>query len=114
MKRALFHMARFRLTLCCAALTLAGCATVPQARLVPQERIEQGLVAGQTSSAQALSALGEPSLMVKFDDGHQVWLYEYAVPGMAPDSKGAPQNGEVVVLFSRDGIAQKIRRRPSE
>ncbi|WP_295992667.1 hypothetical protein [Rugamonas sp.] len=125
MKRTLWHMARLvkrrraaaafapPLTLALMlALSLAGCAmTAPATPPLALERLEHSLVVGQTSAAQARAALGEPALAVKFDSGVQVWLYEYAASGSAPAAAGQPRNGEYVVLFSADGIIQKIRRR---
>jgi hypothetical protein len=105
-RQAIRHMAL------CVALALGGCAAQPQRTLVPQARLEQDLSVGQTSTAQALAALGAPSLMVKFDSGYQVWLYEYAAPAAQAAGRDGPAVAECVVLFDRDGVVRKIRRLP--
>lgn len=107
-KRAICGMAFF------AALASAGCAVAPQQTLVPEARLEQYLSVGRTTTEQALAALGAPSLTVKFDSGYQAWLYEYAAPGAHATGKDAPPTAECVVLFDRDGIVKKIRRRLPE
>ena len=104
-KRAIYYMVFF------VALSLVGCAMAPQKTLVPEARLEQSLSVGHTSTAQAQAALGAPSLTVKFDSGYQAWLYEYAAPGAPAAGKDAPSTAECVVLFDRDGIVKKIRRR---
>ena len=98
----------------CVLTVLAGCASAPQQTLVPQARLEQSLSIGRTSTTQALAALGAPSLMVQFDSGYQAWLYEYAAPRPRAAGKGTPPTAECVVLFDRDGIVKKIRRRLPE
>lgn len=98
----------------CVALVLAGCATQPTKTLVPEARLAQDLSIGQTSTTQALAALGPPSLKVTFDSGDQAWLYEYAAPDAQATGKDAAPTAECVVLFGRDGIVKKIRRRLPE
>lgn len=104
-KRVIFHMAF------CVTLALVGCAVAPQKTLLPEAQLEQGLSIGRTSTTQALAALGAPSQMVKFDSGYQAWLYEYAAPGAQAGGKDGTPTAECVVLFGRDGIVTKIRRR---
>jgi outer membrane protein assembly factor BamE (lipoprotein component of BamABCDE complex) len=95
------------------ALVLPGCATqrVADGTELPLERIEQAVIAGQTSKAQILAALG-PTTNVRFDSGYEVWLYNFRPQGMAPATdSGLATDGEFVILFDPQGIVRKTRRR---
>lgn len=59
-----------------------------------------------SSKADVLTALG-PATVVKFDSGHEVWVYR-GKPAKAP-ATGA----EFVVLFAPSGIVMKTRIRPA-
>ena len=107
-KRAIYCMAFF------VASMLSACAVAPQKTLVPEARLEQTLSVGRTNTEQALAALGAPALTVKFDSGYQAWLYQYAAPGAPAIGKDTTATAECLLLFDRDGIVRKIRRRPPE
>ena len=90
--------------LLCAAL-LAGCATqnaAPPGAQVALERLQQTVVAGQTTKAQLLAAFG-PTKHVRFDSGFEAWVYQS--PG------GAGQFSEFVVLLDPSGVVSKTRTR---
>lgn len=86
------------------ACVLAGCATTPPplGATVPEAQLATALVAGQTTRAQMLAALG-PTKFVHFDSGYEVWLYQ------APADGG--RYSEFVVLVDPRGIVAKTRRR---
>jgi len=88
----------------CAAL-LAGCATqnaAPPGAQVAAERLQQTVVAGQTTKAQLLAAFG-PTKSVRFDSGFEAWVYQSPV--------GAGQFAEFVVLIDPSGVVTKTRTR---
>jgi len=88
----------------CAAL-LAGCATqnaAPPGAQVSAERLQQTVVAGQTTRAQLLAAFG-PTKNVRFDSGFETWVYQ--------SPAGAGQFAEFVVLIDPAGVVAKTRTR---
>ena len=88
----------------CAAL-LAGCATqnaAPPGAQVAAERLQQTVVAGQTTKAQLLAAFG-PTKNVRFDSGFEAWVYQ--------SPAGAGQFAEFVVLIDPAGVVAKTRTR---
>jgi hypothetical protein len=88
----------------CAAL-LAGCATqnaAPPGAQVSAERLQQTVVAGQTTKAQLLAAFG-PTKNVRFDSGFEAWVYQ--------SPAGAGQFTEFVVLIDPVGVVVKTRTR---
>jgi len=88
----------------CAAL-LAGCATqnaAPPGAQVAAERLQQTVVAGQTTKAQLLAAFG-PTKNVRFDSGFEAWVYQ--------SPAGGGQFAEFVVLIDPAGIVAKTRTR---
>ena len=88
----------------CAAL-LAGCATqsaAPPGVQVPAERLQQTVVAGQTTKAQLLAAFGLTK-NVRFDSGFETWVYQ--------SPAGAGQFAEFVVLIDPAGVVAKTRTR---
>ncbi|MBD8658042.1 hypothetical protein IFT68_20730 [Oxalobacteraceae sp. CFBP 13730] len=88
----------------CTAL-LAGCATLntaPPGAQVPAERLQQTVVAGQTTRAQLLAAFG-PTKNVRFDSGFETWVYQ------SPAGNG--QFAEFVVLIDPAGVVAKTRIR---
>lgn len=88
----------------CAAL-LAGCATqnaAPPGTQVAAERLQQTVVAGQTTKAQLLAAFG-PTKSVRFDSGFEAWVYQ----SPAGDGRFA----EFVVLIDPAGVVSKTRTR---
>jgi len=88
----------------CAAL-LVGCATqnaAPPGVQVPAERLQQTVLAGQTTKAQLLAAFG-PTKNVRFDSGFEAWVYQ----SPAGDGRFA----EFVVLIDPAGIVAKTRTR---
>jgi hypothetical protein len=92
------------LLILCAAL-LAGCATqnaAPPGAQVPAERLQQTVVAGQTTKAQLLAAFG-PTKNVRFDSGFETWVYQ------SPAANG--QFAEFVVLIDPAGVVAKTRTR---
>jgi hypothetical protein len=88
----------------CAAL-LAGCATqnaAPPGAQVPAERLQQTVIAGQTTKAQLLAAFG-PTKNVRFDSGFEAWVYQ--------SPSGSGQFAEFVVLIDPAGVVAKTRTR---
>jgi hypothetical protein len=86
-----------------AALLLAGCASTPPppGTLVDEARFGAAAVAG-ASSASVQAALGATH-RIAFDSGYQVWLYQ------VPRANG--RFAEFVILFDRNGLVAKTRRR---
>jgi len=94
---------RTLLVLCIALL--AGCATqnaAPPGAQVPAERLQQTVVAGQTTKAQLLAAFG-PTKNVRFNSGFETWVYQ--------SPAGAGQFAEFVVLIDPAGVVAKTRTR---
>ena len=94
---------RTLLVLCIALL--AGCATqnaAPPGAQVSAERLQQTVVAGQTTKAQLLAAFG-PTKNVRFNSGFETWVYQ--------SPAGAGQFAEFVVLIDPAGVVAKTRTR---
>jgi len=94
-----------RATLILCATLLAGCATqnaAPPGAQVPAERLQQTVIAGQTTRAQLLAAFG-PTKNVRFDSGFEAWVYQ--------SPSGSGQFAEFVVLIDPAGIVAKTRTR---
>ena len=87
-----------------SALLLAGCASAPAppGTQVDEQRLAAAAVPGQATRASVLAALGATH-KVAFDSGAEVWLYQ--VP------RGGGQFAEFVILFDRNGVVSKTRRR---
>ena len=67
------------------------------------------VAATHRTTAQMRAALG-PATTVRFDNGDQVWRYQY--PKLSPQKKpegGKPAYAEFVILFGPDGVARKAR-----
>lgn len=87
------------------ALILAGCASTPAAppgAQIAAEKLQQAVVAGQTTKAQLLAAFG-PTKSVRFDSGHEVWVYQ--------SPAGGGRFTEFVVLIDPAGLVAKTRTR---
>lgn len=87
------------------AALLAGCATqtaAPPGAQIGLDRLQQTVVAGQTTRAQLLAAFG-PTKNVRFDSGFEAWVYQ------AP--AGGGQFTEFVVLIDPSGMVSKMRTR---
>jgi len=94
-----------RALLVLSATLLAGCATqnaAPPGAQVAAERLQQTVVAGQTTKAQLLAAFG-PTKNVRFDSGFETWVYQ--------SPAGAGQFAEFVVLIDPAGVVAKTRTR---
>lgn len=93
---------KLRLLLCAALL--AGCATqpAPSGSVVAAERLSSSVVAGSTTKAELLAALG-PTKSVRFDSGYEAWVYQ------SPAGNG--QFSEFVVLIDPSGVVSKTRTR---
>jgi hypothetical protein len=92
-----------RLILCAALLT--GCATqnaAPPGAQIAAERLQQTVIAGQTTKAQLLAAFG-PTKHVRFDSGYEAWVYQ--------SPAGGGQFAEFVVLIDPTGLVSKTRTR---
>ena len=96
---------------CCMA-ALCGCGTraLPAARLLPESRLTQAIVIGQTTRAQLQAALG-PTTTLKFASGYEVWLYKAAAAGLPVSGQPGEREVELVILFDPGGVLKKIRRR---
>ena len=94
-----------RLLLGALVLWLAGCASqsaVPPGAQVAAERLQQAVVAGQTTKAQLLAAFG-PTTNVRFDSGYEAWVYQ--------SPAGGGKFTEFVVLIDPAGRVAKTRTR---
>ncbi|SFU73928.1 hypothetical protein [Pseudoduganella namucuonensis] len=61
---------------------------------------------------EARARLGPPAMAVRFDSGHEVWMYEHPPARRVPPlPDGRPQKAEQVLLFGPGGEALKARRR---
>lgn len=87
----------------CAAL-LAGCATqpAPPGSIIAAERLSATVVAGRTTKAELLAALG-PTKSVRFDSGYEAWVYQ--------SPAGGGRFSEFVVLIDPSGVVSKTRTR---
>jgi len=87
-----------------ALLTLlaacSGTRALQASKNVPYATLEQTVHVGSSTREQVRAALGE-STAIRFDSGHEVWMYTY------PAASGAP--GEYVILFGGDGVVKKVR-----
>ncbi len=90
--------------LACAVLLLGGCASTPAppGAQVDEARLAAAAVPGRATRASVLAALG-PTHKVAFDNGMEVWLYQ--IP------RGGDRFAEFVILFDRNGLVSKTRRR---
>ena len=93
---------KLRFALC--AVLLAGCATqpAPPGSIVAAERLSSAVVAGRTTKAELLAALG-PTKSVRFDSGYEAWVYQ--------SPAGGGQFSEFVVLIDPSGVVSKTRTR---
>jgi hypothetical protein len=62
------------------------------------------VVPGQSTKGQVAALLG-PAESFRFDSGYEVWAWR------GKPAKAATSQPEVVVLFSPDGVARKVRVR---
>jgi hypothetical protein len=92
------------LRLLLALILVSGCATrAPEpGTSVAETRFDQLVVPGRTTRAELLAAFG-PTKTVTFDSGMEAWLYTTPAAG---------GHTELVLLVGRDGIVQKMRKRP--
>jgi hypothetical protein len=92
------------LRLLLALILVSGCATrAPEpGTSVAETRFDQLVVPGRTTRAELLAAFG-PTKTVTFDSGMEAWLYTTPAAG---------GHTELVLLLGRDGIVQKMRKRP--
>lgn len=109
--RKLLLRASLASVLCALA---AGCATTgdmdlsqTKATAVPARAAETGIVAGKSTKADVMAALGTTTA-IPFDSGYEVWVYHLG--GDAPD-RAARGKTEFVVLFSPAGVVTKTRIR---
>lgn len=107
--RKLLLRASLASVLCALA---AGCATTgdmdlsqTKATAVPARAAETGIVAGKSTKADVMAALGTTTA-IPFDSGYEVWVYHLGVD--APAARGKT---EFVVLFSPAGVVTKTRIR---
>ncbi len=115
MRRAEWLVAAASLALCgCASLDSlfddgGGGAAAPPAFRNPSLNAQTAaatVVPGQSTKAQVAALLG-PAESFRFDSGYEVWAWR------GKPAKAAASQPEVVVLFSPDGVAQKVRVRPA-
>ena len=105
MKRLITLPAAPLLGACLATtLLLGGCASAPEpGKVVAEDRFSQVVFPGRTTRAELLAAFG-PTQTISFDSGYETWLYEA--------DAGAGRHTELVLLLDRNGVVQKMRRRP--
>ena len=86
------------------ALLLGACASAPPppGTQADDARIAAAVVAGQSTRASVLAALGKTHI-VAFDSGYETWLYQ--VP------RGGGRFAEYVILFDPSGVVSKTRLR---
>lgn len=109
------NAAAFLISLVCGLL--AGC-TSPQASFNPEKRsspfrdptlsiqsAKEAITVGTSNRAELLAALG-PATVILFDSGFEVWVYREA------PSATANSPAELVILFSPEGVVNKMRVRP--
>lgn len=101
-----------------ACLWLAGCAgpgglfgsqeAPPPFRdpAMTMESAQGAIVAGQSTKADVVAALGDAATSVKFDSGFEVWVYRKKTP------QPTAANPELVILFTPGGVVKKTRIRP--
>ena len=118
----------------CVALAFAccigGCATPssieapsavvtsPRARVIPADRARNGVTIGRSTKADVIAALGE-TLVINFDTGYEVWVYQLAdsrraAPAPLFGRRDPEKAAELVVLFAPSGVVTKTRVRPSQ
>ena len=94
---------------------VAGCAT-PTTSGIPSARDAQAaMVIGKSSKADVEAALGK-AIVVSFDSGYEVWVYQErsAAAGSGLFGQPAKERPELVLLFEPAGILKKTRiRMPS-
>ena len=89
-------------------LATGGCATqsaAPPGRQIDGAQLDSRVIPGATTRAQLLEWFG-PTTHVRFDSGHESWLYQ--VPS------GSGTFSEFVILLNPQGIVSKTRRRAPE
>jgi hypothetical protein len=80
------------------------------------------VVIGRSTKADVIAALGE-SLVIRFDNGYEVWVYHLADDTTAGQKRLRTRSGaddtrpgesaEYVILFQPSGVVAKTRMRPS-
>jgi hypothetical protein len=68
------------------------------------QNAQDAIVAGRTTEAEALAALG-PATEIRFDSGYAVWVYR--ARAAEPDGDRA----EFVILFAPNEVIKKTRLR---
>ena len=66
----------------------------------------EAVAIGQSSKQDVMAALG-PGTVVRFDSGHEVWVYR------KNPLRSKAANAEFVILFAPSGIVKKTRIRPA-
>jgi hypothetical protein len=120
-------------TACVFAVCAGACAmpsttqpsaivTSPAAKLLTQTRATDAVVIGRSTKPEVIAALGE-SLVIRFDNGYEVWVYHLAddlptrerrrATRVAADNAGPRESAEFVILFDPSGVVAKTRLRPA-
>ena len=118
------------------AACIAGCATnapsstpsvvvtSPRTKQVSAERIHSAVAVGKSTKSDILATLGE-TLVISFDSGYEVWVYQLGDdaragkrvdrPRARSDSEkaGPRTSAEFVILFAPSGVVAKTRLRPA-
>jgi hypothetical protein len=90
---------------------IAGCASgpstvpsavviSPQKNVIAPERVKDAVTIGKSTKADVLAALGE-TLVISFDTGYEIWVYQLA----------RERTAEFVILFAPSGLVAKTRSR---
>ncbi len=74
------------------------------------EQVPSAVIAGQSTRADVASQLGKADV-IRFDSGYEVWTYSVAEKKSMWRAKAEEPSHEVVVLFTPDGVASKVRSR---
>jgi hypothetical protein len=74
------------------------------------------LTIGKSTKGDVAAALGE-TLVLRFDTGYEVWVYQVENHARAPaaratDEATAATRPELVILFAPSGVVAKTRIRP--
>ena len=91
--------------------------TSPRARVVPSDRAANAVTIGRSTRADVIAALGE-TLVINFDTGYEVWVYQLAdsrraAAGPLFGRRDPEKATELVILFGPSGVVTKTRVRPA-
>jgi hypothetical protein len=102
--------------------TPSAVVTSPTAKTLTKAHAMNAVTIGRSTRADVIAALGE-SLVIRFDNGYEVWVYRLADDTFAGEvrrgmrtsaDKARPgESAEFVILFQPSGVVAKTRVRPA-